>query len=135
MSTVDNFVGRRIRVFRLNSGLTQGELAEQVGITPPQLDAYEDGFARISAVLLFRVANVIGLPLTAFFEGIGRRADWQKEPSALHHYTRQSRLLSQFGALSVEQQDDVLSMVQSLLCASSNAGPGSARARQGMTIG
>lgn len=109
MSTVDSFVGRRIRVFRLSSGISQDDLARHVGITVDQLDSFEDGFTRISAVLLFRLADCLGVPVTAFFNGIEEHADWTTErPAAQPHQSRQTQLLTLFSALSPEQQTDLL---------------------------
>lgn len=114
MSTVDSFVGRRIRVFRLTGGVSQDELAKHLQITVPQLDTFEDGLARITAIQLFQIAERLNVPITAFFEGIDAHGDWHSQPSAAHHYTRQSLMLEHFSALSDDKQDAILKMTRAM---------------------
>jgi transcriptional regulator with XRE-family HTH domain len=54
---IDAEVGARIRLRRRLFGLTQGQLAEALGITFQQVQKYERGANRVSASMLVRIAR------------------------------------------------------------------------------
>jgi transcriptional regulator with XRE-family HTH domain len=67
---VDREVGARIRERRIMLGLTQQQLADLIGVTYQQAHKYERGINRVSAGRLFEVAQVLGVPVTYFFDGL-----------------------------------------------------------------
>src|ERR1700738_5122834 len=66
---VDVEVGHRIRIERLARGLSQTALANQLGVTFQQVQKYEKGVNRVGAGRLARIAEVLGVPISFFFEG------------------------------------------------------------------
>lgn len=68
---VDRHVGVRIRERRLLLGMSQQQLAEAIGVTYQQAHKYERGLNRISAGRLYGIAQVLGVPVSWFFDGIG----------------------------------------------------------------
>lgn len=66
---MDVRVGRRVRSYREQRGLTQGALASRVGVSFQQLQKYERGANRISAGRLHAIAQVLGVPVQLFFLG------------------------------------------------------------------
>src|SRR5215216_1473093 len=78
---VDMEVGQRIRLYRLQSGLSQTELAKHLGVTFQQVQKYERGVNRVGAGRLTKIAQVLGVPVSTLFgtqdvttiEGSGRR--------------------------------------------------------------
>jgi transcriptional regulator with XRE-family HTH domain len=72
---VDRHVGARIRERRLLLGMSQQQLAEAIGVTYQQAHKYERGLNRISAGRLYGIAQVLGVPVIWFFEGIGTGGD------------------------------------------------------------
>jgi transcriptional regulator with XRE-family HTH domain len=60
-------VGRRVRAFRLNRGLSQEKLGDELGITFQQVQKYEKGVNRIGAGRLQRIAEILGVPVSEFF--------------------------------------------------------------------
>jgi transcriptional regulator with XRE-family HTH domain len=60
-------VGRRVRAFRLNKGLSQEKLGGELGITFQQVQKYEKGTNRIGAGRLQRIAEILGVPVSEFF--------------------------------------------------------------------
>ena len=68
-NSVDSHVGSRVRLRRLELGLSQEKLAEQLGITFQQVQKYERGTNRIGASRLHQIAIVLQTPITYFFEG------------------------------------------------------------------
>lgn len=70
---VDVHVGKRIRHRRWMVGMTQQQLADQVGIKFQQIQKYETGMNRVSASRLWDIAATLGVPISFFFEGIDAR--------------------------------------------------------------
>ena len=68
-NSVDHHVGSRVRLRRLELGLSQEKLADQLGITFQQVQKYERGTNRIGASRLHQIALVLQAPITYFFEG------------------------------------------------------------------
>jgi transcriptional regulator with XRE-family HTH domain len=69
---VDYKVGRNVRKRRIELGLSQTDLAQACGITFQQVQKYERGANRVSASRLWQFAAVLGLPVAAFFDGLGQ---------------------------------------------------------------
>jgi transcriptional regulator with XRE-family HTH domain len=69
----DVMIGQKLRALRLDSGLSQSDLGEMVGVTFQQLQKYEKGVNRISAGRLARVAVALKVPVTAFYGAAARR--------------------------------------------------------------
>ncbi|PIP01263.1 Uncharacterized HTH-type transcriptional regulator Smed_0045 [uncultured Pleomorphomonas sp.] len=77
---IDIHVGSRVRMRRFLVGMTQGKLAEQLGITFQQVQKYEKGTSRISASRLQTIANVFEVPVGFFFENIASHASAEYDP-------------------------------------------------------
>ncbi len=71
---VDVHVGKRVRHRRWLVGMTQQQLAEQVGIKFQQIQKYETGANRVSASRLWDIADALDVPVSFFFEGIESEA-------------------------------------------------------------
>lgn len=67
---VDAHVGQKIRQQRWLIGMTQQQLAERVGIKFQQIQKYETGANRVSASRLWGIAEVLGVPVSYFFDGL-----------------------------------------------------------------
>jgi transcriptional regulator with XRE-family HTH domain len=66
----DTAIGTRLRVRRLEIGLSQGRLASVVGITFQQIQKYERGSNRIAASRLYDLARVLKVPIDYFFQDL-----------------------------------------------------------------
>jgi transcriptional regulator with XRE-family HTH domain len=69
----DKHVGTRIRERRIMLGLSQQQMADLIGVTYQQAHKYERGINRISAGRLFEIAQVLGVPVGFFYEGLENR--------------------------------------------------------------
>ena len=67
---VDIHVGKRIRHRRWMVGMTQQQLAEQVGIKFQQIQKYETGTNRVSASRLWDIAEALNVSVGFFFDGL-----------------------------------------------------------------
>jgi len=92
---VDVAVGINVRTWRIARGLSQGELANRMGITFQQVQKYETGHNRISTGRLVKAAAILRVPMSAFFEGVHDREPAQ----ALLADSRAYRLARAFAAI------------------------------------
>jgi transcriptional regulator with XRE-family HTH domain len=67
---VDVHVGARLKMLRVQRGMSQTAVAESVGLTFQQIQKYENGSNRISASRLVEFASALGVPIRSFFEGL-----------------------------------------------------------------
>jgi len=67
---VDRHVGARMRARRIMLGLTQQQLADLIGVTYQQAHKYETGINRMAAGRLYKAAQVLGVEINYFFEGL-----------------------------------------------------------------
>ena len=67
---IDIYVGERLYLLRLLSEFSQTELGEKVSLTYQQIQKYERGTNRISASKIVQFSRVLGIPISAFFEGL-----------------------------------------------------------------
>jgi transcriptional regulator with XRE-family HTH domain len=68
VSSVDIYIGVRIRSLRLQLGMSQKALAEKLGIKFQQVQKYEAGSNRVSAARLFDICDFFGVSLASMFE-------------------------------------------------------------------
>ena len=67
---VDKHVGTKIRQRRWLVGMTQQQLAAEVGIKFQQIQKYETGANRVSASRLWDIAGTLDVQISFFFEGL-----------------------------------------------------------------
>jgi DNA-binding XRE family transcriptional regulator len=67
---IDIHIGVRLRQRRVLLGITQEVLAQRIGISFQQMQKYEIGENRISAARLFRLSQLLDVPVTWFFGGM-----------------------------------------------------------------
>jgi transcriptional regulator with XRE-family HTH domain len=68
-SSVDMWIGSRVRIRRTTRGMTQQDLSDLLGIDRDNLAGYEAGEERINASLLLRVGKVLEVQPDYFFRG------------------------------------------------------------------
>ena len=67
---IDVHVGSRVRMRRMLIGMSQERLGKELGLTFQQVQKYEKGTNRISASRLYRIAQILGVPVQYFFEDL-----------------------------------------------------------------
>jgi transcriptional regulator with XRE-family HTH domain len=72
-SEVDAHVGQRVRQRRESLGVSQGRLGRHLGLTFSQVQKYEKASNRIGAGRLYLLAQILGVPVEYFFEGLKGR--------------------------------------------------------------
>ncbi len=69
---VDVHVGGRIRLRRKTLSLSQQKLGHAIGLTFQQVQKYERGANRVGASRLFRLSQVLDVPVSYFFDDMSR---------------------------------------------------------------
>ena len=63
-------LGRRLRIRRRLMGMTLQDVGDRAGVRMQQVQKYEAGANRVSAVMLWRLSGALGVPPAYFFEGL-----------------------------------------------------------------
>jgi transcriptional regulator with XRE-family HTH domain len=69
-NAIDEHVGSRLRARRKALKMNQGALAQELGLTFQMVQRYEHGLCRMSASTLYRVAVLLDVPVSYFFDGL-----------------------------------------------------------------
>ena len=68
-STIDQYIGARIRTRRMHLGLSQSDLGEALDVSFQQVQKYEKGMNRVSTATLIRIAEVMEVEPAHFYQG------------------------------------------------------------------
>jgi transcriptional regulator with XRE-family HTH domain len=68
-TSVDAYVGRRLKQRREDMSMSQEKLAEMLGISFQQVQKYERGLNRVGASL-FQLCGIMGVDSSFFFDGL-----------------------------------------------------------------
>lgn len=68
---IDLHLGRRLKLRRMAEGLTQEQLAAEVGIAFQQIQKYECGINRMSSTRLWQFSRILRCPVSYFYVGLG----------------------------------------------------------------
>jgi transcriptional regulator with XRE-family HTH domain len=93
---LDVMVGAKIRIFRLHRGVSQADLAEQIGVTFQQVQKYEKGLNRVGASRLSRIAAVLGFSVGELFDSSGDKLADSPSPFQLLAEPGALRLLKSY---------------------------------------
>lgn len=128
-NAADHHVGARIRERRIMLGLSQQQLAQMIGVTYQQAHKYERGLNRISAGRLYEIAQVLGVPVSWFFDGLTRT----EQPAEMTQRQRMClELARNFAAIDNEKHQEALSqMARALASQSAGNGNGSGNGESG----
>ncbi len=111
----DAVLGRRIRRIRVERKLTQEELAERLGISCQQLQKYESGINRVSAVRLVDLARVLNVGVAALATDVQGEQSSAPDRSVAPTVREVTELLEAFYAVrSAEARAKVLEMTRLL---------------------
>jgi transcriptional regulator with XRE-family HTH domain len=110
---VDMHVGRRVKARRMLLGMTQEELADQLGVTFQQVQKYEKGVNRVSASRLLQLSTVLRVPVQYFFDerpaeevarGKRKKGDLERlSPQDIMLSPQGAALIRAFGRIKDEQ--------------------------------
>ena len=99
-------IGKKVREFRLQAGITQEKLAESLGITFQQIQKYERGVTKVNLVKLQQLAAALKIPISAFFQ--------EGTYTAFQLSAEEQHLLADFRKIPPEHRNSVLDIVSGL---------------------
>lgn len=116
----DLHVGVRLRLRRKELALTQAGMAHALGVTFQQVQKYERGANRVSASKLFDAAQVLGVPIGYFFDGLPQPiSDGKAAPSdALLDFAKLSdgpQIISIFSQLGANLRRKLTELARALV--------------------
>ncbi|CAO3421042.1 hypothetical protein [Azospirillum endophyticum] len=120
--SVDAHVGQRVRMRRTLLGMSQEKLGEAIGLTFQQVQKYERGSNRISAGTLYRLGQVLDVPVSFFFDTYSdadgprrsRGGFEESEDGDTQISRREARLLRLWRAAPTHVSDEMLSLLSAL---------------------
>lgn len=80
---VDIHVGARVRLRRKILKMSQEKLGEQLGVTFQQVQKYERGANRVGASRLWKISEVLDVPVSFFYDGLSTEYGGQSDSPAL----------------------------------------------------
>jgi len=118
---VDVLVGQNIRICRLQKGLSQGELGQQIGVTFQQVQKYEKGANRVGASRLNQIANVLGVSLPSLFDGAPTATEDESGHSPRYLLSKPHSLRLLQGFEKIGNEGTRLALLQLVECLSQDA--------------
>ena len=100
-------IGSKLKKLRTLKGISQTAIADQLDLTFQQLQKYERGTNRISAVNLHKLSKILEVPMTAFFEE-------EKAIKDLEFDNQTKRLFRFWSSASEKEKDNLLKMIKFL---------------------
>ena len=116
-NAIDGHVGSRLRLRRIEQGMTQEKLADAFGLTFQQVQKYEKGANRMGSSRLQHAASILNVPVSYFFEGGADRpfeAPADLSPSYIDNFVTTSdglRLAKAFMRLRPALQRRIVALV------------------------
>lgn len=107
-AAMDRHVGARIRERRMSLGLSQQQLAANIGVTYQQANKYERGLNRISAGRLYEIAAALGVPINWFFDGP------MGEPGPVPRQHMSLELARNFAAIDEKHREAISQLARAL---------------------
>ena len=118
---IDIYVGGRMRLRRIQLGLSQGALASKIGVSFQAVQKYESGDIRISASRLYDVAQVLEVSPAFFFEGypdgiVAKNIAQETVPASETFDQREvmSLIRGYYGIRDPQLQADILRLISKL---------------------
>jgi transcriptional regulator with XRE-family HTH domain len=82
-TAIDEVVGHNIRIHRMQRGMSQTDLAMQLGVSCQQVQKYEKGVNRVGSSRLYRLADVFNVPVVTLYDGADAQRRGVRGKSAL----------------------------------------------------
>ena len=113
-SDIDLHLGRRLRRRRRLLGLTQQQLALQVGIRFQQVQKYETGANRMTAARLWQLSQALEVPITYFYDGLEDLGQPRQEEGELFSRKETKDLIQAYYQLDEKPRRRLLDLAKSL---------------------
>lgn len=110
--SVHTHIAAKLKLARLNLGMSQETLGASICRTFQQIQKYERAANRISAGTLWEFSKTLQVPITYFYDGL----DDKSESTPIHAPSKEAvRLLKAFEKLSPSRRKALLAIVEEML--------------------
>ncbi|MDY4919591.1 MAG: helix-turn-helix transcriptional regulator [Phascolarctobacterium sp.] len=75
----NKLIGTRVKMIRITKGVSQTELAKEIGVTQTHLSNIENGRAGLTIPNLIKLHEALHTPISSFFEDIEGKPDEDKK--------------------------------------------------------
>ena len=96
INDLDRFLGKKIRSFRAKMRWPLKTVAGKLGVSLQQVQRYEQGVNKISATLLYDLANAFDIPIHCFFEGYEKQKTEGEKKSVFNVLMVEDNLQDEF---------------------------------------
>lgn len=79
MEDYNKLIGTRVKMLRITKGVSQTELAKQIGVTQTHLSNIENGRAGLTIPNLIKLREALATPISSFFEDIEGKQEEEKK--------------------------------------------------------
>lgn len=79
MENYNKLIGTRVKMLRITKGVSQTELAKQIGVTQTHLSNIENGRAGLTIPNLIKLHEALATPISNFFEDIEGKPEEEKK--------------------------------------------------------
>jgi transcriptional regulator with XRE-family HTH domain len=110
---LNEFIGKKLRSVRGTLGVTQEVIGKEIGVTPQQVQKYENGSNRLSAARLFMLSQAVDVPVQYFFP----HDEGQRQEAIAPQTVRVVRMLNRIPS---KHYDDLSNVIRSILKISLN---------------
>jgi transcriptional regulator with XRE-family HTH domain len=107
--SIDAFIGQKLRNFRLRYGVTIADIAKKVNVSMQLIQKYETGLTKIPVSVLCRIADILHINPSDFFEDYNKLTHSTRKPSSLSHVKTNS-----LNILMVSVSIDIDYMIQNV---------------------
>ena len=115
---IDIEIGKRLKQARIAAGLSQTEIGVQLGISFQQIQKYEKGRNRIGGGRLYKMARILGVKITYFYDGVENLLDAGALPTGSSELGAiDSRTIRAAHALANLPDEDIKKQVFKLIAA------------------
>ena len=111
---LDAMVGAKIRMSRIDRGMSQTALAEKIGVSFQQVQKYEKGSNRIGASRLAQIAAVLGISVGDLFESSREKTAASNQPVHLLGEPGVSRVIKAYVRTNPRVRLAIAKLVESL---------------------
>lgn len=117
---VDTFIGKRLRLRRIEFGLSQETLGKLIGVTFQQIQKYEKGINHLSAAKLYLFSKVLHVDVSYFYTELLPHPEGSTDDIMLvlgnqnHHHRATLEIMKGFNYVSAPVQHALANLISEI---------------------
>ena len=106
VTNIHRVIGNKMREMRVARKISQQELGEHLGLSFQQIQKYEKGANRIDAARLIEIAEVFGVNIDEFYDGLTKKRA-KSGPTPRDHYLASREALQLVDAMVAIESPEI----------------------------